>query len=100
MRQKSLSAKIKNILTNKGETNMLYLLQIYKMVTDKNLFINLFSDLDYELDELGYKDAPEELINEMLSNHFGITIDDERQLKILTNTIINKKDLNFLKALP
>jgi hypothetical protein len=79
---------------------MIHLLQIYKLVKDKDLFIWLFSDLDQDLEDLGYQDDPETFVNDMLMNHFGFSISDERQLKILTNTIVNKKDLNFLKALP
>lgn len=83
---------------NKGD-NMLHLLQLYKMIQDKDLFINIFSDLDYELNEMGWKDDPETLINDLLLNHFGLTIEDDRQLAKITKTILNKKDLTFLKAL-
>ena len=79
---------------------MLYLLQLYKMVQDKDFFISIFSDLDYELNEMGWSADPATLINDMLFNHFGLTIEDDRQLAKLTQTILNKKDLHFLKALP
>ena len=79
---------------------MLYLLQVYKMVQDKDFFISIFSDLDYELNEMGWSADPETLINDLLFNHFGLTIEDDRQLSQLTQTILNKKDLHFLKALP
>ena len=79
---------------------MLYLLQGYKMVQDKDFFISIFSDLDYELNEMGWSADPETLINDMLFNHFGLTIEDDRKLSQLTQTILNKKDLHFLKALP
>lgn len=79
---------------------MLYLLQLYKMVQDKDFFISIFSDLEYELEELGWSVDPETLINDLLFNHFGLTIEDDRQLAKLTQTILNKKDLHFLKALP
>jgi hypothetical protein len=70
------------------------------MVQDKDFFISIFSDLDYELNEMGWKDDPETLINDLLFNHFGLTIESERQLAQITQTILNKKDLHFLKALP
>ena len=79
---------------------MLHLIQLYKMVQDKDFFISIFSDLDYELNEMGWSADPETLINDMLFNHFGLTIEDDRQLSQLTQTILNKKDLHFLKALP
>ena len=78
---------------------MIYLLQVYKMIENKDLFIQVFSDLDYELNEMGWKDDPETLMNDLLFNHFGLTSEDDRQLKMFTNTILNKKDLSFLKAL-
>jgi hypothetical protein len=83
---------------NKGEVKMIYLIQLYKMVHDKKLFINVFSDLDFELEEMGWKDDPEGLIEGMLFNHFGLEIDDEKQLSSLTKTILKKKDLSFLET--
>jgi hypothetical protein len=79
---------------------MLFLIQLYKMVQDKDYFIALFSDLDHELYEMGWIDDPETLINDMLFNHFGYTLEDNWQLSQLTQCILNKKDLQFLKALP
>jgi hypothetical protein len=70
------------------------------MVQDKDFFISIFSDLEYELNEMGWSADPETLINDLLFNHFGLTIEDDRQLSQLTQTILNKKDLHFLKALP
>ena len=81
---------------------MLYLLQLYKMLDkkQKTIFINVFSDLDYELNEMGWSADPETLINDLLLDLFDLTIEDDRQLAKLTQTILNKKDLHFLKALP
>jgi hypothetical protein len=81
---------------------MIYLLQLYKMFDkkQKTLFINVFSDLDYELNEMGWSADPETLINDLLLDLFDLTIEDDRQLAKLTQTILNKKDLHFLKALP
>ena len=81
---------------------MIYLLQLYKMLDkkQKTLFINVFSDLDYELNEMGWSADPETLINDLLLDLFDLTIEDDRQLAKLTQTILNKKDLHFLKALP
>lgn len=78
---------------------MLHLLQIYKMVQDKELFINLFNDLEFELDEMGWRDAPEELINDLLMNHFGLEVTCPKQLKLITNSIIDK-DISYLASLP
>ena len=73
---------------------MLYLLQIAKMLNDNQLelFIALFNDLSYEIDELGYKGNESELINELLDNHFGIYLEDEKQLSKLTSCILNHQN--------
>jgi hypothetical protein len=79
---------------------MLYLLQIYKMVQDKDLFINLFNDILTDINDLGYSDSPEELVNELLNTHFHMTLDDDRQLKYFTNSILkNQGKLMFLKSI-
>ena len=82
---------------------MLHLLQIYKMIEDKKLFINLFNDLSYEIEEMGYTHLEDqmELINEMLDNHFGLFMEDDRQLKMLTQAILKRQGkLEVLKMFP
>lgn len=79
---------------------MIFLLQVYRRVTDKDLFIKIFSDLEFELEEMGWKDDPDTLMNDILFNHFGFFIQDDWQLSEFTRIVLNKKDLNFLKALP
>ncbi len=71
---------------------MFYLVQVINLLSpeDKKLFIQLFSDLDYELEEMGWKGNETELINSMLLAHFGFTIDDDRQLKKITDAILDK----------
>lgn len=82
---------------------MLFLLQIYKMVEDKTLFINLFNDLSFEIEELEYN-TPElqmDLVNDMLNNNFGLWLEDDFQLRMLTEKIMEKQGkLEFLKSLP
>lgn len=63
---------------------------------DKNQrqhFVALFSDLDYELDELGYRGNETDLISGMLFNHFGLSIENDKQLQMLTNSILKKNNL-------
>ena len=74
---------------------MLYLIQLLKMLNKKQQkqFVELFSDLDYELDELGWKGNETDLINDMLINHFGMSIADADQLQMLTNSILKKGSL-------
>jgi hypothetical protein len=74
---------------------MIYLLQILKRLNKKQRqqFLALFSDLDYELDELGWRGNETDLVNDMLFNHFGMEIEDENQLKMLTESILKKGNL-------
>jgi len=55
------------------------------------LFIDLFNDLSYELEDLGYKDFPDELIDDMLFNHFGIEMESESQLELLSACIVRNQ---------
>jgi hypothetical protein len=52
------------------------------------LFIGLFEDLSFEIEELGYEGNEEELINEMLDNHLGIFLEDDSQLEMFTAYIL------------
>lgn len=74
---------------------MLYLIQLLKMLNKKQQkqFVELFSDLDYELNDMGWKGNETDLINDMLFNHFGMSIDDADQLQMLTNSILKKGNL-------
>ena len=76
---------------------MIYLLQILKRLNkqQRQQFLALFSDLDYELDELGWRGNETDLVNDMLFNHFGMTIEDSKQLEILTEAILKKDNLQF-----
>ena len=78
---------------------MFYLIQVYKMITNKALFISLFNDLSYEINELGYSDLFDqfELINELLDTHFGLYIEDFKQLqKVGTCILSNQGRLDLL----
>jgi hypothetical protein len=74
---------------------MIYLMQILKMLdkAQRKQFVALFSDLDYELDELGWRGNETDLINDMLFNHFGLSIEDDSQLQRLTDSILKKGNL-------
>jgi hypothetical protein len=58
-------------------------------------FVALFSDLDYELNDMGWKGDETTLINDMLFNHFGLSVEDDGQLQMLTDCILKP---NMLKA--
>lgn len=71
------------------------LMQILKMLnkTQRRQFLALFSDLDYELDELGWRGNETDLVNDMLFNHFGFSIEDKGQLQRLTEVILKPESL-------
>jgi hypothetical protein len=71
---------------------MIFLIQILKLLSkeQRSLFVEMFSDLDYEINELGWRGDETSLINDMLFNHFGLTVEDDMQLKMLTESILKK----------
>ena len=77
---------------------MIFLIQLFKMVEDKELFIGVFSNIHNEIEQIGYEDNPECLVRNLLEAWFGLTIDDENHLKKLTEVILKKKDLSFLRS--
>jgi hypothetical protein len=76
---------------------MIYLLQILKRLNkqQRQQFLAMFSDLDYELDELGWRGNETDLVNDMLFNHFGMELEDKNQLQMLTDAILKP---NVLKS--
>jgi len=74
---------------------MIYLMQILKMLNkeQRKQFVELFSDLEYELDELGWRGDETTLVNDMLFNHFGFSIEDEKQLERFTEAVLDKKKI-------
>jgi hypothetical protein len=79
---------------------MIYLLQILKRLNKKQrqYFVAMFSDLDYELDELGWRGDETTLVNDMLFNHFGLEVEDSNQLQMLTDSILKKGNLESALA--
>jgi len=75
-------------------------MQILKMLDRKQRqeFLALFSDLDYELDELGWRGNETDLINDMLFNHFGFSLEDKAQLQMLTDSILKPGNLKAAAA--
>jgi len=69
---------------------MLYLIPLIRMLNKKQrqIFIILFNDLSYELDELGYKGYEVDLVEELIDNHFGIIFESDKQLNSLTECIL------------
>jgi hypothetical protein len=80
---------------------MIYLLQILKRLNkqQRQQFLAMFSDLDYELDELGWRGNETDLINDMLFNHFGMELEDKNQLRMLTDAILKPNVLKSAMAM-
>ena len=74
---------------------MIYLLQILKRLNkqQRHEFVAMFSDLDYELDEMGWRGNETDLVNDMLFNHFGMELEDKNQLQMLTEAILKPNSL-------
>lgn len=70
---------------------MLRLLQIYKLLNteQRKLFIQIFDDISYEIDELGY--SPVEACDDMLQNHFGIEFESETQLRMFSIAVMKNQ---------
>lgn len=69
---------------------MIYLIQLVKMWNKKEreLFVALFEDLSFEIDEMGYEGQETELVDEMLHNHLGIEFECNQQLEMITDLIL------------
>ena len=77
---------------------MIYLMQLLKMLNkdDKKLFIALFSDFKAESIEMGYDGNESELFNEMLLNHLGMEIEDNRQLESIVKILLDDRKFKAL----
>jgi len=73
---------------------MIYLIQVMKMLNKKEvkLFVDLFDDLSFEVEECGYQGLEEDLIGEMMTNHFGITFECGNQLNMFTECIMKHQN--------
>ena len=83
---------------------MIYLMQVLNLIGKSNidLFESLFTNIDDDIKDLGYENCESELVNEIMNNHFGIYLEDERQLEFLTKVILDKKlniGINAYKSL-
>jgi spore coat polysaccharide biosynthesis predicted glycosyltransferase SpsG len=78
-------------------------MQILNMIEGKeerDYFVALFSDLSFEIEEMGYEGMEEDLVESLLFDHFGLEMMDENQLAMLTKYILEKqKDPTSLKSI-
>jgi len=72
---------------------MLFLTQLINMFNrdEREMFIKLMDDLSFEREEMGYEGMESELIADLLLNHLGYELTDERQLDKLTEYIIKNQ---------
>lgn len=68
---------------------MIYFIQLLKQVQDKAMLIAMLDDIQWEVEELGYH--ANDLVNELLLNHFGLEVECPNQLEILTKWILNNQ---------
>lgn len=71
---------------------MIYFAQLLRLINNEKLFINLFSDLSFEIDEMGYAGMETELVDDLLFNHFGLTIENSHQLAEITRVILENQN--------
>ena len=72
---------------------MLFITQLLNMMTKKQIkqFVALFNDLSFEVEEMGWEGMEEEMVNDMLINHFGLELVDDWQLGEATKFIMNNQ---------
>jgi hypothetical protein len=65
-----------------------------KMLSKKEriLFVDLFDDLSFEIEEQGYLGLETDLIGDILSNHFGISFECPNQLDMFTECILKHQN--------
>jgi len=69
---------------------MIYMIQILKMLNnrERKIFVKIFNDLSYEIEEMGYECFEEELVSDLLMNHLGLEIEDNSQLRMFTEYVL------------
>jgi len=77
---------------------MIYFVQLLKAVKDKRMLAMMLNDIQWEVEELGYTGLESELINELLSSHFGVEMECPNQLDMLTKWVLNNQGLINTKA--
>lgn len=67
---------------------MIYLIQIIRLLNEEQRyhFTKVFNDLSFEIDELGYE--PSEIVNDLLFQEFGLEMEEQSQLDMLTDIIM------------
>jgi hypothetical protein len=76
---------------------MIFLIQLFNMIQDKEEFLSVFSMLtEEECHELGY-DSMDDFIECELFDRFGLKIDSEFQFNEIKNAMLKPSNMNYLK---
>lgn len=72
---------------------MIFITQLLHMLKKREikLFIQLFDDMSFEIEEMGYDGMESELVKDMLMNHLGIEFTDEWQLEQVTEYLLKNQ---------
>ena len=79
---------------------MLILMQILRRLNKEELemFGQLFHDFGDMIEELNDQGHESQVLNDMLGQYFGFQVDDDYQIKSLTEVILANKHLSALKV--
>lgn len=79
---------------------MIYVMQLLSLMNKNQieLFEGLFEDLTFELEDMGWSEDPETLVNDMLDNHLGFSFECDKQLKEVTNCILSGKHASAINV--
>jgi len=81
---------------------MLHLLQLFKTVQDKDLFINVFSyfkELCEDMEADDFVDGKESIFSDMLLEHFDLEVLSSEQVTRIVNTLVKYDNISFLREL-
>lgn len=72
---------------------MIYFVQLLRVLKPDNrkLLISMLDDIQWEVEELGYKGMETELVEDLLLSHFGLELECPDQLDMLTRWILNNQ---------
>lgn len=72
---------------------MIYFVQLLRVLKPDNrkLLISMLDDIQWEVEELGYKGMESELVGDLLLSQFGLELECPDQLDMLTRWVLNNQ---------
>jgi len=70
---------------------MIVFLKIFNKIKNKKLFLSVFNDISFDIKSLGYVGDETSFVNSILESHFGLRIEDDKQLILMTNYILKNQ---------